>query len=82
MYSDLSERQTAILEFIKQEICKKGYPPAVREISEAVGLQSSSTVHGHLVALEEKGYIRRLLPRHFIVESVIFMVMSTEQWPL
>ncbi|AET68699.1 SOS regulatory protein LexA [Desulfosporosinus orientis DSM 765] len=59
MYPDLSQRQTKILEFIKQEIRKKGYPPAVREIGEAVGLLSSSTVHGHLQTLEDKGYIRR-----------------------
>ena len=59
MYPDLSLRQTNILEFIKQEIRKKGYPPAVREIGEAVGLASSSTVHGHLQTLEDKGYIRR-----------------------
>ncbi len=59
MYPDLSLRQTNILEFIKQEIRKKGYPPAVREIGEAVGLLSSSTVHGHLQTLEDKGYIRR-----------------------
>jgi len=59
MYPDLSLRQTKILEFIKDEIRKKGYPPTVREIGEAVGLLSSSTVHGHLQTLEEKGYIRR-----------------------
>lgn len=56
---NLSPRQKAILEFIKTEIRLKGYPPAVREIGEAVGLSSSSTVHGHLAQLEEKGYIRR-----------------------
>ena len=59
MYSDLTNRQIAILEFIKKEIRLKGYPPAVREIGEAVGLSSSSTVHGHLAQLEAKGYIRR-----------------------
>ena len=59
MYPDLSLRQTNILDFIKDEIRKKGYPPAVREIGEAVGLLSSSTVHGHLQTLENKGYIRR-----------------------
>jgi SOS regulatory protein LexA len=59
MYPDLSQRQAKILDFIKEEICKKGYPPAVREIGEAVGLLSSSTVHGHLQTLAEKGYIRR-----------------------
>lgn len=57
--ANLSPRQKAILEFIKTEIRLKGYPPAVREIGEAVGLSSSSTVHGHLAQLEEKGYIRR-----------------------
>lgn len=59
MYPDLSLRQTNILEFIKNQIRKKGYPPSVREIGEAVGLLSSSTVHGHLQTLEDKGYIRR-----------------------
>lgn len=59
MYPDLSIRQTKILDFIKEEIRNKGYPPAVREIGQAVGLLSSSTVHGHLQTLEEKGYIRR-----------------------
>lgn len=55
----LSKRQQDILDFIKEEVKKKGYPPSVREIGEAVGLASSSTVHGHLARLEIKGYIRR-----------------------
>src|SRR5690606_15347622 len=55
----LSNRQQMILDFIKDEVRKKGYPPSVREIGEAVGLASSSTVHGHLERLEKKGYIRR-----------------------
>lgn len=55
----ISERQRRILDFIKSEVDKKGYPPSVREIGEAVGLQSSSTVHGHLRKLEELEYIRR-----------------------
>ncbi|MCS7461161.1 transcriptional repressor LexA [Paenibacillus doosanensis] len=55
----LSNRQMAILEFIKNEVKDKGYPPSVREIGEAVGLASSSTVHGHLERLEKKGLIRR-----------------------
>lgn len=59
MYPDLSQRQTDIIEFIKRVIREKGYPPSVREIGDAVGLMSSSTVHGHLQTLEEKGYIRR-----------------------
>lgn len=55
----LSKRQQHILDFIKDEVRKKGYPPSVREIGEAVGLASSSTVHGHLARLESKGLIRR-----------------------
>jgi repressor LexA len=57
--SKISERRRKILEFIKDEVNAKGYPPSVREIGEAVGLKSSSTVHGHLIRLEELGYIRR-----------------------
>ncbi|GGE11769.1 LexA repressor [Marinithermofilum abyssi] len=55
----LSQRQQAILDYIKKEVREKGYPPSVREIGEAVGLASSSTVHGHLARLEKKGLIRR-----------------------
>ncbi|MEK4030078.1 MULTISPECIES: transcriptional repressor LexA [Bacillaceae] len=55
----LSKRQQDILDFIKLEVKAKGYPPSVREIGEAVGLASSSTVHGHLSRLESKGLIRR-----------------------
>ncbi|EIT86884.1 LexA repressor [Fictibacillus macauensis ZFHKF-1] len=55
----LSRRQLDILDFIKEEVNAKGYPPSVREIGEAVGLASSSTVHGHLSRLEKKGLIRR-----------------------
>lgn len=57
--SKVSSRQLAILEFIRNEVRLKGYPPSVREIGEAVGLASSSTVHGHLDRLEKKGLIRR-----------------------
>ncbi|WP_405102021.1 transcriptional repressor LexA [Oceanobacillus sp. FSL H7-0719] len=55
----LSKRQQMILDFIKDEVNAKGYPPSVREIAVAVGLASSSTVHGHLERLEAKGFIRR-----------------------
>jgi repressor LexA len=55
----LSERQQDILRFLRAFIAKSGYPPSVREIGEAVGLSSSSTVHSHLNALENKGFIRR-----------------------
>ena len=56
---NISARQMEILNFIKSELRSKGYPPSVREIGEAVGLNSSSTVHGHLLHLEKKGFIRR-----------------------
>jgi repressor LexA len=55
----LTGKQLEVLEFIKSELCTKGYPPSVREICEAVGLKSTSTVHGHLERLEKKGLIRR-----------------------
>lgn len=55
----ITAKQQEILEYIKNTILKKGYPPAVREICEAVRLKSTSSVHSHLAALEDKGYIRR-----------------------
>lgn len=55
----ITAKQQEILEYIKETILKKGYPPAVREICEAVHLKSTSSVHSHLETLEEKGYIRR-----------------------
>lgn len=58
-HEKVSKRQEDILAFIKEEVRAKGYPPSVREIGEAVGLASSSTVHGHLARLEQKGFIRR-----------------------
>lgn len=58
-YGKISQKQKEILEYIKQEILNKGYPPAVREICEAVHLKSTSSVHSHLETLEKNGYIRR-----------------------
>lgn len=58
-YGKISAKQQEILEYIKQEILHKGYPPAVREICEAVHLKSTSSVHSHLETLEKNGYIRR-----------------------
>lgn len=55
----ISAKQQEILEYIKQEILHRGYPPAVREICEAVKLRSTSSVHAHLETLEKNGYIRR-----------------------
>ena len=58
-YGSISAKQREILEFIKSEILNKGYPPAVRDICEAVNLKSTSSVHAHLSSLEKNGYIRR-----------------------
>lgn len=58
-YGKISSKQKEILEFMKNEILSKGYPPAVREICEAVNLKSTSSVHSHLETLEKNGYIRR-----------------------
>ena len=57
--TDLTDRQRQVLEFIDAELRRRGYPPSVREIGEAVGLSSSSTVHAHLAALQEKGFLTR-----------------------
>ena len=59
MPGKISAKQKEILEYIKSEILRKGYPPAVREICEAVDLKSTSSVHSHLETLEKNGYIRR-----------------------
>lgn len=58
-YGKISDKQREILEYIKSEILKKGYPPTVRDICEAVHLKSTSSVHSHLETLEKNGYIRR-----------------------
>ncbi len=58
-YGKITAKQTEILEYIKQQILNKGYPPAVREICEAVHLKSTSSVHSHLESLEKNGYIRK-----------------------
>lgn len=87
--SKMSNRQNAILEFIKNEVRDKGYPPSVREIGEAVGLASSSTVHGHLDRLEKKGLIRRdpTKPRAIEIladdeDSAFGLASSVRQIPL
>lgn len=58
-YGKISKKQQEILEYIKSEILNRGFPPAVREICEAVNLKSTSSVHSHLETLEKNGYIRR-----------------------
>ncbi len=58
-YGKITEKQMQILEYIKNEILNSGYPPTVREICDAVGLKSTSSVFAHLEKLENNGYIRR-----------------------
>ena len=58
-YGKISKKQQEILEYIKHELINRGFPPAVREICEAVNLKSTSSVHSHLETLEKNGYIRR-----------------------
>lgn len=80
MKTGLTTRQLEILEFIKQEVRSKGYPPSVREIGLAVGLNSSATVHSHLARLESKGYIRRdpTKPRAIeVLDGAPFVTPST-----
>ena len=59
MSGKISAKQQQILNYIKEEILAKGYPPTVKEICEKVGLRSTSSVHSHLNTLEENGFIRR-----------------------
>ncbi|MCQ2496694.1 MAG: transcriptional repressor LexA [Lachnospiraceae bacterium] len=76
----ISKKQSEILEFIKSEILDKGFPPSVREICQAVNLQSTSSVHAHLNSLEKMGYIRRdpAKPRCIIVEDENFNDIRTK----
>lgn len=57
--AELNDKQKEILNYIKKEISAKGYPPSVREICGAVGIKSTSTVHGNLEKIQKLGYIRR-----------------------
>ncbi|MBT8193585.1 MAG: transcriptional repressor LexA, partial [Acidimicrobiia bacterium] len=59
MGTDISTRQQEILDYIRDTVADRGYPPSVREIGEAVGLSSPSTVHSHLSTLEATGHLRR-----------------------
>lgn len=79
-YGKISTKQQQILEYIKDEILKRGYPPAVREICNAVGLSSTSSVHAHLETLEKNGYIRRdpTKPRAIEICDDNFQMVRTE----
>lgn len=76
----ISAKQQEILEYIKESILQKGYPPAVREICEAVHLSSTSSVHSHLETLEKNGYIRRdpTKPRTIEICDDSFQMMRRE----
>ncbi|MFW0861313.1 MAG: transcriptional repressor LexA [Dethiobacter sp.] len=73
---DLTSRQLQILNFIRHKVKAKNYPPSVREIGEAVGLSSSSTVHAHLAKLEEKGFIRRDPTKPRAIELLDYLTAS------
>lgn len=76
----ISKKQQEILEYIKSQILERGFPPAVREICEAVGLKSTSSVHSHLETLEKNGYIRRdpTKPRAIEILDDSFNLMRRE----
>lgn len=69
-YGKITKKQQEILDYIKNEIVNRGFPPAVREICEAVNLKSTSSVHSHLETLEKNGYIRRDLTKSRAIEIV------------
>ena len=70
MPGKITKKQEEILEFIKQQILKKGYPPSVRDICDAVQLRSTSSVHAHLETIERNGYIRRDAAKSRTIEIV------------
>ncbi len=78
--SKITAKQQEILEYIKEEILKRGYPPTVREICETVHLKSTSSVHSHLSTLEKHGYIRRdpTKPRAIEICDDSFQMVRTE----
>lgn len=79
-HGKITAKQQEILDYIKDEILKRGYPPAVREICEAVNLKSTSSVHSHLETLEKNGYIRRdpTKPRAIEICDDNFQMVRTE----
>ncbi len=79
-YGKITAKQQEILDYLKSQIINKGYPPAVREICEAVHLKSTSSVHSHLESLEKNGYIRRdpTKPRAIEILDDEFHMMRTE----
>lgn len=80
----ITAKQQEILDYIKDEILKRGYPPAVREICEAVHLKSTSSVHSHLETLEKNGFIRRdpTKPRAIEICDESFQMIRSEMTSL
>ena len=80
MPAKISKKQQEILDYLKEEILSRGYPPTVREICEKVGLKSTSSVHSHLSTLERNGYIRRdpTKPRAIEICDDSFQMVRTE----
>ena len=76
-----NDRQEKILEYIKSEVQRRGFPPSVREICDAMGIKSTSTVHGHLRRLENRGLLIRDPTKPRALE-VVGMVHNTAQIPL
>ncbi len=79
-FGKITAKQQEILDYIKDEILRKGYPPTVREICETVHLKSTSSVHSHLETLEKNGYIRRdpTKPRAIEICDDSFQMVRTE----
>ncbi|MCC8067883.1 MAG: transcriptional repressor LexA [Clostridiales bacterium] len=80
MPGTITPKQEEILEYIKKEILERGFPPAVREICQAVHLKSTSSVHSHLESLERNGYIRRdpTKPRAIEILDESFQLLRRE----
>ncbi len=80
MPGPITKKQQEILDYIKQEILERGFPPSVREICQAVHLKSTSSVHSHLESLERNGYIRRdpTKPRTIEILDDSFQLLRTE----
>lgn len=74
-YGKITPKQQEILDYIKNEILNRGFPPAVREICEAVNLKSTSSVHSHLEALEKNGYIRRVPTKQRAIEIIVTILI-------
>jgi len=80
----ITDKQLEVLKYLESELLRKGYPPSVREICQAVHLSSPSSVHAHLNSLEKNGYIRRdpTHPRAIEILDESFQMLRTETVPI